>query len=173
MLNVSDPFGALCLSRAPPAGRGEIDLALLTMTRARRSHAPTTPPYSVLRTPYSTLPRPYLSPMSVRSPDPTCFCHLLFHLRTGRRPICTFALSLFGLSALPNRRRHRNRREHIARKLPRPRQLIPELVDIIVLTHGLALLRRFRLLRRCQQRDGAGVLMETFAVFLVQKSSRD
>ena len=40
-LNVSDPVGALCLSRAPPAGRGAIYLALLTITRARQSHAPT------------------------------------------------------------------------------------------------------------------------------------
>ena len=67
ILNVSDPVGSLCLSRAPPAGRGA------TASRPFAAQRPSPCHPSVLRNPYSVLwPLP-------------------FHFCTGLRPICTFA----------------------------------------------------------------------------------
>ena len=94
ILNVSDPVGALCLSRAPPAGRGAIYLALLIKKGAAkpRPYLPPSQPYSsqpvpsvgfsVIRTPYSVISRP---PAALTFPP----------LHRSSAPICTFALSPF------------------------------------------------------------------------------
>ncbi len=79
ILNVSDPVGALCLSRAPPAGRGAIYLALLIKKGAAKPRSYLS---SVIRTLYSVISRP---PAALTFPP----------LHRSSAPICTFALPLF------------------------------------------------------------------------------
>ena len=84
ILNVSDPVGALCLSRAPPAGRGAIYLALLIKKGAAKPRSYLS---SVIRTLYSVISRP-----------PAALTFPLLHRSSA--PIYTFAL--FSLHCLPS-----------------------------------------------------------------------